>query len=95
MGEDSQTGAAAKLVCSKCLENHNSLSGRRELPRVSTYPASARFKFGGGSLRKERSAADITIGAAGLRGALAAFAPEAGIPALLRKGALGAPGGDT
>ena len=42
------TGATANLVCFRWLSRHNSLLEQQGLPRVLTYPAQARFKFGDG-----------------------------------------------
>ena len=54
MGEDSvvalETGAAATSVCFRRLGNPSMLSGKQKLRRIPTYPASARFKCGDGSL---------------------------------------------
>ena len=47
------TGAIANVVCSWWLGNHNSLLEKQGLPRISTYPASARFTFGDGRLGDE------------------------------------------
>ena len=55
--------------------------------------AMARPKFEGGRVGEVEHAADIQVGAAGCRGACAARVLEADIPALLRKGALEALGG--
>ena len=56
MGEASamvlDTGAAGNLARFRWLGNRNSPFKKRGLPRVSTYPAGARFKFGGGILRE-------------------------------------------
>ena len=60
---------------------------------ISTYPASARFKFGDGRLGRVRFVADVAVGTAGRKRALAAFALEADNPACLRIGALVALGG--
>ena len=65
------------------------------IPQVSTYPTSARSKFGDRRLGNVRHAADINVGIAGRRGAFAAFALEANLPALLRGGALEALGGQS
>ena len=56
--------------------------------RVSTYPAGARFKFGDGRLGGVRLAADLPLVIAGTKGEFTAFALEADIPALFRKGVL-------
>ena len=37
----------------RVLGNHNSLLEKQGLPRISTYPASARFTFGDGRLGDE------------------------------------------
>ena len=62
-------------------------------PEVSTYPAMARFKFGGGRFGGVRYAADIKTVIAGRRGAFTSFALGADIPGLLRGGAIEALGG--
>ena len=62
-------------------------------PKAAPYPAMARFKFGDGRLGEVRHAADIEVGIARRRGALAAFVLGTGLPALLRNGALEALGG--
>ena len=81
------TGATANLVCFRWLSHHNSLLEQQGLPRVLTYPAQARFKFGDGRTGNVCFAADITVGIAGAKGAFTAFALDADIPALLCKGA--------
>ena len=43
-------GATANLVCFRYLERHDRILQRKGFPRVSSYPASARFKFGDGRL---------------------------------------------
>ena len=63
------------------------------LPRVSTYPAQARFKLGDCRTGDVEFAADITVGIAGAKGNFTAFVLAADIPAFLRKGALEAMGG--
>ena len=82
------TGATANLVCFRWLSHHNALLEQRGLPRVSTYPAQARFKFGDGRTGDVCFAADITVGIAGTKGTFTAFVLDADIPALLCKGAL-------
>ena len=62
-------------------------------PRVLTYPAQARFKFGDGRTGNVCFAADIAAGCAGAKGAFTAFALDADIPALLCEKALEAPAG--
>ena len=59
------TGAAVNLARFRWLGNHYLLSNKRGFPRVSTYRACARFKFGDGPLGAVRVAADITVGTAG------------------------------
>ena len=85
-------GAAAYSVCFRRLVGHNRILQREGFRPVSTYPTSARFKFGDGRLGEIRQAADIPAGIAGNAGKITAFVLEAIIPALLRKGALEAPG---
>ena len=89
----SDTGAGPNLVCFSLLQPHNRILRREESPRVSTQLASARFRSGDGGLGEGRRAADTPVGIAGNKGEFAAFALEADIPALLRKGALEARGG--
>ena len=88
-----QTGATANLACLWRLEHHNEISERTGIPQVTTYPGRARFKFGDGRLREIHCAADSLAGIAGSRGEFTAFALEADIIALFRKGALAAQGG--
>ena len=68
------------------------MPGNMGLPRVSTYPAQARFEFGDGRMGDVRFAANITVGIAGAEGNFTAFVLDADIPASLRKGALEALG---
>ena len=86
-----RAGSAANLFCFRILGRHNRILRREGLSRVSTYPASARLKFGDGRLLEVRHAAYIPVGIAGNKGMFSAFALEADIPAVLRKGAYGAP----
>ena len=74
-------------------ERHNSILNCRGVSRAETYPACAGFKFGDGRLGDVRCAADIPLGIFGARGTFMALAPEAGIPGLLREGALEVLGG--
>ena len=94
MGTDSvailETGAATNLVCLKWLVHHNGILDSKNVPRVPTCPACARFKFGDARLGTARRAADILVGIAGNRGRLMAFAVDADILALLRRGAVAA-----
>ena len=80
------TGAAANLVCFRSLAHHNRILERRGIPRVTTYPSQARFRFGDGRLGEVRHAAAISVG-------FTAFVLGGGVPALLRKGAMEALGG--
>ena len=61
------------------------LLGKHGRHRVSTYPARARLKLGGGRLGEVRFAADIPVGVAGRKVEFTAFALEADIPELIRK----------
>ena len=88
-----ETGAAADLVCHKWIANHNLFLQKLGLPKMLSYSAAARFKFGDGRVGEVKRAADIEVGIPGCKGASAASVLDAEIPALLRKGALGAPGG--
>ena len=87
------SGAAADLERFRQLGNHNLPSRAKGSRRISTCPACAPLKFGDGRLREVLCAADITLGVAGPSGRLTAFVLEADSPAVLRKGALGALGG--
>ena len=87
------TVATANLVCFRWLNRHNSMLGKMGLPRVSPYPAQARFKFGDGRMGVARFAVDITADRAGAKGDFTAFVLDADIPALLRRGASEALGG--
>ena len=87
------TGATANLALFRWHERHNRLLERKGRRKVSTYPSSTRFRFGGGRLGEVRHAADIPEGIAENKGKFTALAPDADIPALLRKGAMEAPGG--
>ena len=85
--------AAANLVCSRWLENRNSLLTQRGFRRSKTNPAKAPFKFGDGRMGAVRYSADTTVGVAGNGGPFTAFVLDSDIPAFLRKGASGAMGG--
>ena len=87
------TGARANLVRFSWLQRHNRILERRGIPRVTTYPSQARFRFVYGRLGEVRYAADIPVGIAGNTGMFTASVLEADIPALLRKGAMEALGG--
>ena len=76
-----ETGAAANLVCFRRLTHHNSPMGKVGLPRVETYPAKARLKFGGGRIGDARFAADITAAIAGARRNFTALVLDVGAPA--------------
>ena len=79
------TGLTASIVCSRRLAHRNSPIGNMGLPRVTTYPGQARFKFEDVRIGDVHLAADITVGIAGSTGNFAAFSFDAEIPALLRK----------
>ena len=89
------TGATANLACFRWLSRRNSLLEQKGFPRVLTYPAQARFKFGDGRAGNVCFAADITAGIAGAKGAFTACGLDADIPALLRKGASAALAGQS
>ena len=74
-----ECGAAANLARFRWLNHHNSLLGRLGLPRASTHPAQAQFKFGSGRTGDANSAADITAGIAGDKGSSPAFVSDADI----------------
>ena len=86
-------GTAANLVCFKWLGNHISLPRKTGGPKVNTYLAMARFRFGDSRIGDVRYASDIKVGTPGSSGAVAAFVLEADVAALLRAGALEALGG--
>ena len=86
-------GAAANLVRFRWLAHHSRLQGREECRQVSTYPLSARFRFGNGRLGEVRRAADVPVGFAWGQSIFSAFALDSDIRALLRKDVLEAPGG--
>ena len=87
------SGAAGSHVRFGRRGNHNVLFGKQGSPKISAYPARARSKFGDGRFGKVHRAADITVGIEGRRGTHTAFALGADAPALLRKGAAEAMGG--
>ena len=87
------TGATANLVRASWLARHNRIVEGYGIPRAPTYPSTARFVIGDGRLGEVSHAADIPGGIAGNKGKCAAFALDADIPALLRKGAMEALGG--
>ena len=86
-------GATANRICFSWLGCHKRIIQKKGLPRVSTYPASARFRFGNGRLGEVRHVADIPVGIPGSMRQFAACALGADIPAFLRRGASGALGG--
>ena len=77
------TGATANLVCFSWIARQNRALARRGIPRV---------RFVGGYRSEVCRAAYIPVGVAGNWGMLVAFVTGAEIPALLRKGAMEAPG---
>ena len=82
------TGATANLVCFCWLRPRNRILQRRGSQKVSTYPSSARFRFGNGRLGEVRRPADISAGIPVRKGEITVFVLDADIPTLLRKGAL-------
>ena len=82
-------GATANLVRSRRAGHQNEALKRNEIPRITAYPACARFKFGDGRRGEVRRDGGILAGIAGCREKFAASATEADISALLRKGASG------
>ena len=81
------TSHTANLARCRSLEHHNRILQRKGYLRVTTRPASARFRFGDGRPGGVRRAAEIPVGIAGSKGGFTSFAPHADILALLRKGA--------
>ena len=55
------TGATANLARFSWLANRNSTLVRHGIPRINTYPSTARSRFGDGRLGKARHAADIPV----------------------------------
>ena len=88
-----ETGATANFVCFRQLERHNRPLEKKGCQKVSTYPPSARFRFGRGRLGEERHAAETPEGIAGHKCKFTALLLDAGILAFLRKGLLEALGG--
>ena len=88
------TGATANLVCLCWPARRNRTLGRERYRKVSTYPSSARLRFGDGRLDEVRQTADIPAGIAESAGKFTPFALDAGFPALLRKDAWGVLGGE-
>ena len=80
-------GATANLVRSRRAGHQNEALKRNEIPRVTPFPACARFKFGDGRRGEVRRDGDVLAGIAGSREKFTASAAEADISALLRKGA--------
>ena len=83
------TGATAHLACFQWLRRHNELLARSGFPAASTYQAHATSKFGDGRTGEVCRAADIGVGAAGIKGVFTAFVLDSDVPALLSTGALG------
>ena len=82
-------GATANLVRLRRAGHLNEILKRSEIPRITAYPACARFKFGDGRRGEVHRDGDILAGIAGSREKFTASATEADISALLRKGASG------
>ena len=78
------TAATASLVRFRWLTHRNSILEKVGIPRLSTYLALARFKFGGGGIGDARFVADIAMGAAGAKGIFTASVLDADILALSR-----------
>ena len=83
-------GSTANLVRFRRVAHSNSLFAKMGLPRIMTYGALANLKFRDGRMDDVRYAADISADIAGAKDNFAAVALAADLPALLRKGALGA-----
>ena len=83
-----ETGATANLVHFCWLRPRNRILQRRGSQKVLTYPPSARFRFGNGRLGEVRHPAGISAGIPVRKGEFTVFVLDAGIPTLLRKGAL-------
>ena len=88
-----RAGATATLVCFCWLGGHNRLCEKEGRQKVSNYPAPAHVHSGDGRLGRVRHAGDILVGTAEYRSTSTAFALGSDLPALLRKGARKAPGG--
>ena len=95
-GEDSvvvsDTGATANLARFPWSDNRKLLLEKHGSPRVSTHPARARFKFGGGRLRGVRLAADITVGIAVCMKDVRGFCAGCGHFGVIAQGDVGSPG---
>ena len=76
------SGFTANLVCFRWLEHRNRLLEEKGCQKASPDPSAARVRFGDGRLGEVRRAADILVGIAGKKGIFAAFASDAGAPAL-------------
>ena len=83
-----ETGATANLVCFCWLRPRNRILQGRGSKEVSSYPPSARFRFGDDRLGEVRRPADISAGIPIRKGEFTVFVLDADIPTLLRKGAL-------
>ena len=73
------TGATANLVCFRWLRRHNAILQAKGSDPVTTYPAQATFRFGDGGTGEVSHAADIPVGAAGVKGEFTAFVSESDI----------------
>ena len=82
------TGATANLAFSRWLARHNRILDRYGIERVFTCSSKATFRLGDRRLGEVRHEADIPVGGAGNKGAFTAFALDADISAVLRKGAM-------
>ena len=84
------TSATANLVRFAWMGNRNLRFRKMGFPKLIPYPTMARLKFGDGRVDQVRRAAGIQVGTVGRRGTSTACVLGVAIPALLRKGALGA-----
>ena len=87
--------AAAISVRFRRLGHHYRLPEGEGCQRVSTFPASARFRFGDGCLGEVRRGAGLPAGIAGGKRKFPALVLDSDIPTLLRRGAMGALGGQS
>ena len=88
-------GAIANSVSFKWLGNRTSFLRMMGFPRVISYSAMARFKFGNGAASEVEHAADIKFGVAGCRGASAAFVFGSRYSGFTAKGCVGSTGRPT
>ena len=89
----SDARATPNMACFRWLEHHHRLLERSGPQKASTNRSDARSRFGDGLPGEVRHAACIPAGVAGSKGMFIAFVLDADIPALLRKDAVEALGG--